>query len=350
MWWRSNIEGTKCKKLPLAVRLLLILLAVTMLLCCTVAGLWLHGRSSVGSSTTPTIEEDDGEVISYQGKEYRYREDTINILLMGIDADSVPTAGSRDQADAIILASLRPGTGQLTLTSLSRDTVCNMTVLHEDGTTGLTRGQLALSYAYGDGLHESCRLTCEAVSGLLYGLPIHGYGAFYMSGVGPLNDAVGGVTVTVIEDFPFSHVAGCHNMIDGHEVTLTGEQAHFYMRARLEEQADANDLRIVRQKQYLTALMDRCMELVQQDPTQLLGVYNAAAPYLLTDLSFSRIAYLASEALQLSFDGEIHTLPGTLALNAENQAELTLDQSAVLDWMIGTFYEEVSPQTTDEVN
>ena len=344
------MEETKRKKPPLPVRLLLILLAVTALLCCTVVGLWLHGRSTVGSTAAPTIAEDEGEVISYQGKEYRYCEDTVNILLMGIDADGLPTAGSHDQADAVILASLRPGDGQLTLTSLSRDTVCDMTVLHEDGTTGLTQGQLALSYAYGDGLHESCRLTCEAVSGLLYGLPIHGYGAFYMSGVGPLNDAVGGVTVTVIEDFPFSHVAGCYNMIDGHEVTLTGEQAHFYMRARLEEQADANDLRVVRQKQYLTALMDRCMELGQEDPAQLLSVYNAAVPYLLTDLSFSRIAYLTTEALQLSFDGEIHTLPGTLALNEDNQAEVTLDQAAVLAWMIDTFYEEVPPKPTDEVS
>lgn len=334
------MEEKTRKKLPLAVRLLLILLVITALLCLTVLGLWLHGRSTLDSGGTPALE-DEGEIISYQGKEYRYCEDIINIVLMGIDADGLPTAGSRDQADAILLASLRPDDGQLTLTAISRDTMCDMTVLHEDGTTGLTHGQLALSYAYGDGLHESCRLTCEAVSGLFYGLPIHGYGAFYMSGIGPLNDAVGGVTVTVISDFPFHHVSGCYNMTEGSRVTLNAQQANLYVRARLEEQANANSLRIVRQKQYLTALIARCMELVQEDPTQLLGVYNAAMPYLLTDLSFSRIAYLAGEALDLSFDGEIHTLPGTLALNDENQAELTLDQAAVLDWMISTFYEEV---------
>lgn len=336
------MEEKKRKKLPLGVVLLLILLAITVLLCSVVLGLWLHGRSSINQ---PDTGAEDESTIVYDGKTYRYRQDMINILLMGIDADGLPTAGSHDQADVLILACLDPDSGEMNLVSLSRDILCDMEMLQPDGTVAQTRGQLALAYAYGDGLHESCRLTCDAVSGIFYGLPIHGYASYYMSGIADLNDAVGGVTVTVIEDFPFSNVAGFHNMIEGHQVKLKGYQAELYIRARLEEQADANELRMVRQKQYMMALIDRCLTLVREKPTDLLGVYNAVMSYVLTNLSFSRIAYLATEAVDMQWDGEVHSLTGELSLNEHNEAVLVPDQAALLELMIDTFYEEVSEET-----
>ena len=339
------MEEKKRKKLPLGVVLLLILLAITVILCSVVLGLWLHGRSSLGDTNTP---EKDESIIVYNGKEYRYRQDMINILLMGIDADGLPTAGSHDQADVLVLACLDPGSGEMNLVSLSRDILCDMEMLQPDGSTLQTQGQLALAYAYGDGLHESCRLTCDAVSGIFYGLPIHGYGAYYMGGIAELNDAVGGVTVKVIDDYPFHHAPGYHHMIGGREVKLNGEQAEFYIRARLEEQADANELRMVRQKQYMMALIDQCMTLVRERPTDLLGVYNAVMPYTLTNLSFSRIAYLATEAVQLQWDGEVHSLSGELSLNENNEAVLVPDQAALLELMIDLFYEEVPEEAETE--
>jgi anionic cell wall polymer biosynthesis LytR-Cps2A-Psr (LCP) family protein len=159
---------------------------------------------------------------------------------------------------------------------------------------------------------------------------------------------VGGVTVKIIEDFPFSNVAGYHNMVEGREVKLKGYQAAFYIRARLEEQADANELRMVRQKQYMMALIDKCMTLLRERPADLLGVYNAVIPYTLTNLSFSRIAYLATEAVQLQWDGEVHSLTGELRLNEDNEAELLPDQAALIDLMIDVFYEEVPQEAEPE--
>ena len=54
-------EQKKRKKLPLAMRLFIILLAVTLLLCATVFGIWLHGRSVLRSRTVnaPTIDQSD---------------------------------------------------------------------------------------------------------------------------------------------------------------------------------------------------------------------------------------------------------------------------------------------------
>ena len=333
------MEEKKRKKLPLGIVLLLILLSITVLLSGTVLGLWLHGRNTMQEEVAPPQKAD----LVYNGQEYVYRQGMINLLLMGIDADGLPTEGVRDQADVLILVCLDPGSKKMTLINLSRDILCDMEMLQPDGTVSQTRDQLALAYAYGGGLHDSCRLTCDAVSGIFYGLPIHGYGAYYMSGIPALNDAVGGVTVKVIDDFPFRNVPGYQHMIGGREVKLTGQQAQFYIRARLEEQADANELRMVRQKQYMMALINRCLTLVQEKPTDLLNVYNAVLPYTLTNLSFSRIAYLATQAVEMQWDGEIHSVTGELRLNEANEAELIPDQDALLELMLGTFYEEFVP-------
>ena len=43
-------------------------------------------------------------------------------------------------------------------------------------------------------------MTVDAVSHLMYDLPIHGYVAVKLDAIEKLNDAVGGVTVTLPED------------------------------------------------------------------------------------------------------------------------------------------------------
>lgn len=60
------------------------------------------------------------------------------------------------------------------------------------------------------------------MSQLFYGLQFDGCAAFYMGGIGRLNDAVGGVTVSVLDDYPFTDVPDGWNMYPGQDVTLTG--------------------------------------------------------------------------------------------------------------------------------
>ena len=58
---------------------------------------------------------------------------------------------------------------------------------------------LGLAYAYGNGKDTSCQYMVDAVSRLFYGIPVNGYAAFNMETIAALNDAVGGVTVTIPE-------------------------------------------------------------------------------------------------------------------------------------------------------
>ena len=341
------MEEKKRKKLSKPVVLLLILLGITAALCLTVLGLWLHGRNQLTKNeSAPVMENEDGEnhIISYNGKYYQYNDRMCNILLMGIDADDKPTEGKPEprQADVLMLAALDLEADKMTLIAIPRDTMCDIEVIGEDGNSeGIAQAQLALSYAYGTTNRQCCELCRDAVSNIFHGLPIQSYAAFYMGGVAALNDAVGGVTVTVLDDYPFSNMPGCENMIAGQEMTLTGDQAQKYIRCRLEEQVDSNTLRMQRQKQYLLSLITQMKLQMKEQPGQILSLYHTAIDYTITNLDIGRISYLATAAAQMDFTGDITMLEGDLTLDSGNHAQLTLDQEALNELMISTFYHEV---------
>ena len=120
-----------------------ILMGITVAMCATVAGLWLHGRNALTQTDqAPTIPVDnpgvssDQGVITYNGKRYRYNQDMCNILLLGIDAEETPDAAqdSHDQADVLVLAALDLGNDRMSLISVPRDILCDFEVLDETET------------------------------------------------------------------------------------------------------------------------------------------------------------------------------------------------------------------------
>lgn len=341
------------RRLSTPIILLIILLSVTVILCCTALGLWLHGRNTLTKTNTePTLSGDSGiqdgnYIIEYGGKYYRYNQNMCNILLMGIDAyTEIPTASGEamepHQADVLLLAALDLKDHRMSLISIPRDTMCNMEVLDKDGNSlGSYYGQLALAYSYGTTLRQCCDLSRNSVSGILGGIPIQGCAAYYLSGIPVLNDAVGGVTVTVLDDYPFSRMPGCGNMKAGKTVRLNGTQAQFYIQARLEDRVDSNLLRMQRQKQYLLAAISQTLQTLKAQPYQVLSIYDSVKKYVVTDLDASRIAYLAGEAVSMEFSGDITTITGELSLGEGHHAELVPDRKALTDLIINVFYEEV---------
>lgn len=323
-----------------------VLIGVTAALCLAVLLLWLHGRSRINSpSDGPELPDTQDQIVTYQGRQYRYNEGMRNILLLGIDADRKPSAPyeAQNQSDLVVIAALDTTHNRMTLISLNRDTMCDMEIPDDGGgSSGVANAQLALAFSYGDGLHQSCRLTRDAVSNLFYGLPIQGYAAYYLGGIAALNDAVGGVTVTVLDDYPFTHIASCWNLYPGEEVTLTGEQARLYTQARLEDRVDANQLRMARQKQYMLSLLTQVKQSIRSNPTKVISLYDTLDDYLLSDLDLGAISYLATQAASMSFSGEIRTIEGSTVLGAGNHAEFTPDTASLYELMLDVFYEEVT--------
>ena len=103
----------KKKRLSTPLLIFIILMAVTLTLCAVVAGIWLHGRSSLrnqGAAPTDTPDDTqqlDSYTVLHDGKYYRYKDHMVNLLLIGVDSDNKPAAplpyGSDNQADVILV-------------------------------------------------------------------------------------------------------------------------------------------------------------------------------------------------------------------------------------------------------
>ena len=158
-------ETKRKRRSPLLIALL-ILLGLTVILCATVFGLWVHGQHALNKDLgTPTLpdeelEDSDSSIIKYQGKSYQYNTNMRNILLMGIDSEETPdkAVGSQyEQADVLVLAAMNPDTNQMTLISIPRDAMCDIQLVNANGDPlKLMHTQLALAYAYGNNRTESC--------------------------------------------------------------------------------------------------------------------------------------------------------------------------------------------------
>ena len=230
--------------------------------------------------TTKTITRDSVD--------YFPRTDITTVLVMGIDqfgpvADS-ESYQNRGAADMNMVLILDETNRICNVLHLNRDTMLEMPVLGIGGRqAGTFYGQLALSHTYGNGLEDSCENTRNTISDFLYGISIDYYVAMNMDAIAILNDAVGGVTVNVTEDF--SQVDPTIGM---GPVTLKGDQAINFVRTRKDVGDQLNLSRISRQQDYMDAFTE-AFRRKQADEEFILSVYESVAPYIVTDCSMAVI-------------------------------------------------------------
>ena len=146
------------------------------------------------------------KTITRNGKEYYPRQDITVFMLLGIDqqgpVEASDSYNNDGEADMVALAIFDESAKTFNVLVLNRDTMMNVPILGVGGKpAGTSFEQLALSHTYGTGLEDSCENTRTAVSDFLYGLNIDYYISMNMDAIAILNDAVGGVTVNVTDDF-----------------------------------------------------------------------------------------------------------------------------------------------------
>ena len=336
-------ENKRRRRISTPLLLFLILMGITLALCLTVLGIWLHGRSVLRSKTAepPAISTDssvlDQHTIYHDGKYYRYKDGLVNLLFIGVDSDEKPSSplpyGNDNQADVVLLAVLDTNSDEMTLISVSRDAMCTLDILDSAGEhVGTATAQLALAYAYGDGAERSCELTSAAVSRLFYDLPIPVYGSIYMQGIRQLVDSVGGVTVT-----PDTSIPG---FAAGQPVTLTGQLTESYIRYRADS-TEGNNQRMQRQKQVVLALVHKMLAQVKEDPASILALYNNVRRNTTTNINTAMMVYLAQQASGMHFSDDIVNVPGMSVMGEQRHAEYQVDSDALLELILSIFYEPV---------
>lgn len=289
------------------------------------------------------IELKEGEIL-HNGKIYRYNSDIRTFAIMGIDTESTVEELIKEelggQSDMNMLVVLNPHIKKLQIITINRNTMTDIQRYAVDGTyIDTVPGQITLQHAYGTGGTDSCEKMVSAIDNVMYMIPIHGYFAMNMGAITKLNDAVGGVTLTAIEDVVHKGT----EIHKGDKVNLLGKDAFWYTKYRDFRIAGTADKRLERQKQYLAAFLNKTKDMVKNDLSLPVSLYQIVAEYSVTDLTPDKMTYLASEAVNYTFDMDnIYDLPGKTVPDANNvHEEFHVDEKALYDMIVEIFYEPV---------
>jgi LCP family protein required for cell wall assembly len=274
----------------------------------TMADSFLENVENDGFATeVPKIAQG---TITLQKKKYSYYDEIESYLFIGTDAsgaeDSEDYQGS--MADFLMLVVLDKTDNTYGFLQLNRDTMTKVTLLQDDG-SGYAHAtlQLCTAHWYGKDKEASCENTVDAVENLLGGIKIDGYYAINMAEIPTLNHAVGGVEVTLEEDF----TAKDAKMKKGATITLNDEQSYLYIHDRYGVGDEENTSRMKRQKQYMKAFFQKAKEKAENNPAFLSKTLKELEDDATTDMTgktMSRLAKAVSEGTSkgiLSFDGEV---------------------------------------------
>ena len=281
-------------------------------------------------------ESNEG-LVTYNGKKYRYNSHLSNYLLLGIDTEGEIAQEketlSGGQSDAIFLVAYDRKEETAQILTIPRDTMTTIYIYNIDGTFVTPQtDHLTLQYAYGDGRELSCKIMRDAVSNLLYGVPIIGYAAINLDSIPLLVDTVGGVTLTVPDD---SMEEVNPDYKKGAEITLTSETAENYIRYRDTHAHHQALVRTERQKSFINAFADRILELQAQDPHTVTDIYETIKPHMVTNMSNDIFLDLAGAKRV----GEIRTIPGE-GVATDLFDEYHVDDKALYELILDVFYIE----------
>ena len=283
----------------------------------------------LGVNTAPSY-------IEYEGTSYRLKPNLETFLIMGVDkyldTELGPVQGIYEQGDVLLLAVIDRSARTYSILQINRDTMTPVRLLTNSGVHFRTDvQQIALAHAYGGGGAVGCRNTVEAVSTLLGKVKINHYLSLTMDGVMMLNDAVGGVTLEVMDTIG-------DVMNAGDTVTLYGADALAYVRARKDIENPTNIRRMERQLQYFEAFraqLDRC---IAEDPDFVLHVLTNVNEFMVSDCTVELLSSTFNEIHEFEMQGYRHlagdAIPGTRYM------EYYVSRETRIESIIDLFYEE----------
>lgn len=287
--------------------------------------------------TQPTIP---AGYVEWNGSVYCPREDLTTILLMGLDKAEmeIEDVGYTNtmQSDFLMLLVVDEQAKVCDVLHLNRDTMTEIPRLGIGGSNVKSFiGQLTLAHTYGSGGSDSSLNTVKAVSNLLGGVKIDHYMTLTMDAVGKLNDMVGGVTLTMMEDFTEFDPA----MEKGATLTLKGEQALTYVRFRMTIGDGLNVSRMKRQEQYLSEFYTKLMEKNQEDDDFLAKALMSVNDSFTSDMTVNQLDKLGEIMAQCQLN-PFCSLEGKTVLG-EEYYEYHVDEKALQKTVINLFYEEL---------
>lgn len=348
---------------------------VGIMLCACGAPGTLSARADNFTSFMPTREY---EGVVYEGRTSRA---LTTVLLIGYDHQD---DGSLDvtqegfihggQSDFLLLLAIDHDAKTIRQLQFDRDTMTDVKFYSKFGAYyGTRRMQICLSHAYGDTQELNNSNAIWAVENFLGiageddGAQIDMYISMDITGIGRLNDLLGGVTVPINDDF--SHYDA--TMVQGTTMTLTGEQAHIYCRKRYYIGDQTNSNRMARQRVYMNAATELLKERLAEDSNfarELLNgmgiifdksktlddsygfttkdydgtpVTDTPTHYLMTDKSLDAIVSLLLKVMDYEIC-EVENIPGVHQIGTRGYWEFIPEEDAGVKWALDALYRPVN--------
>ena len=242
--------------------------------------------------TQAEMIKDEMPALTLGGKEYRYSPSILSYLIIGTDDSGEQAEEGFDyigrSADFLLLLTVDVKTGKYGYLQINRDTMTDVT-RPGWGSGDPERQQICTAHWYGQNEEECDKNTVNVVSTMLGNLQIDGYYTIHMSDVGRLNDAVGGVKLTIDEDL----TAADPSLEKGKTLVLDDIQAQTYVRARMNVGDGENTSRMRRQRVYLTAFLDQALAKLKANPSFVNDLFSELEGIAVTDISGEDISVIA---------------------------------------------------------
>ncbi len=309
----------------IAVILILVLVVLYSGLRILESTLFLHVPAEVVSKT-----------ITHDGVKYYPRQDITVVLVMGINQSGkvVPTEfNNGGPADMLMLMIFDEKTETCNVLSLNRDMMVDMPVLNETGrSVGIFNGQLGYAHTFGDGMEVSCENVRRTVSNMLHGVNVDYYFSMNMDAISVLNDAVGGVTVNIVDDF-----SAVTDSLPMGQVTLMGQQAVTFVQARWYVSDHLNINRMERHKEYMRNFVPALQEKLEKQPGFVVEAYEKVSDFIVTDCTVQILSRLEADYGDyevdrfLSFEGD--------NVLGEEYYEFYADEEKMMDLILELFFD-----------
>ena len=300
-----------------------------------------------GSDMGDTPENAEKQIratVKHDGEEYAQRTGLESILFIGYDntSDAELSPTDFDQSDFLFLVVVDKTNGDYKTIHIDRDTMTTVQKLSSEGKlVGEEVMQIALSYSYGKDVSTRSANTVNAVTELLNGDKFIGrridhYVAFGMDSVPVLNDVVGGVSVEV----PIDIDNDLKKTAPGEKITLVGDQALRYVRARETLSDPTNEFRMVRQRNFIESFIELFGDKVNNDSSFIVDVVEKDLANKLHSDDLKRVSELAGEAVKLNNGGYL-TLEGEHK-SGERYMEFYPDKDALEKLVLDVYFEKVN--------
>nr|WP_294530684.1 LCP family protein [uncultured Blautia sp.] len=287
------------------------------------------------------IQKKEKSEIVFQGETYIPKGNLETYLFAGIDdlgkITEIREYDGSGQCDVLVVLVRDRSTDQCQMVTIDRNTITPVKSLEDDGNY-ISTDDMQISLAHAMSLDHVTRAenTVDAVSTLLGGAKIDYYAMVNVGAVQPANDLVGGVTVTVKDDF-----SGVDDSLKkGETVTLMGVHAENFIRGRMTmKDDDTNQNRMARQAQYEEGFRSAFRQKCSEDSSFPLKMYHTLEDYMTTTVTarkFSRLALLLTDETKVTkLD-----INGTYGVDDSDWQTFTPDTDSLKQVILTLFYKK----------